>query len=119
MKKKNKFDDKVKIDEITVEQYLQRTSLTSDIINNSNNYNNNIINNSIKSNHTKIKPKMELPNNNTYINKININNSNINNQSKMSFPTSSHQGGSFISATSMVENPFKDNTSYNKENINN
>ena len=90
-----------------------------DIINNSNNYNNNIINNSIKSNHTKIKPKMELPNNNTYINKININNSNINNQSKMSFPTSSHQGGSFISATSMVENPFKDNTSYNKENINN
>ena len=50
IEKKNKFDDKEKIDEITVEQYLQRTSLTSDIINNSNNsnLNNNINNNSSK-----------------------------------------------------------------------
>ena len=46
IEKKNKFDDKEKIDEITVEKYLQRTSLTSDIINNINN--NNINNTSSK-----------------------------------------------------------------------
>ena len=76
--------------------------------------NNNIINNSItNSNHIKIKPKMELPINK---NKIN-NNSNINNKSKMSFPSQS-QVGSFISQTSMPENPFENNTSYNKKNNN-
>ena len=77
--------------------------------------NNNIINNSItNSNLIKIKPKMELPINK---NKIN-NNSNINNKSKMSFPSQS-EVGSFISQTSMPENPFKNNTSYNKINNNN
>ena len=77
--------------------------------------NNNIINNSItNSNRIKIKPKMELPINK---NKIN-NNSNINNKSKMSFPSQS-EVGSFISQTSMPENPFKNNTSYNKKNNNN
>ena len=82
--------------------------------------NNNMINNNnlINSTHMKIKPKMELQMNKTNINNNNnINNSNINNKSKMSFPTSSY-GGSFISQTSMPENPFQDNTSYNKENNN-
>ena len=37
IEKKNKLDDKEKIDNITIEQYLQRTSISSDISNNNNN----------------------------------------------------------------------------------
>ena len=100
---------------IKSEKPLPEIDMNENLINNNNNTN---IKNST---HIKIKPKMELQINktniNNNINNININNSNINNKSKMSFPTSSH-GGSFISQTSLPENPFQDNTSYNKENNN-
>ena len=100
---------------IKSEKPLPEIDMNENLINDNNNTN---IKNST---HIKIKPKMELQINKTNINNnisnININNSNINNKSKMSFPTSSH-GGSFISQTSMPENPFQDNTSYNKENNN-
>ena len=102
---------------IKSEKPLPEIDMNENLINDNNNTN---IKNST---HIKIKPKMELQinktniNNNNNINNININNSNINNKSKMSFPTSSH-GGSFISQTSLPENPFQDNTSYNKENNN-
>ena len=99
---------------IKSEKPLPEIDMNENLINNNNT---NIKN----STHIKIKPKMELQINktniNNNINNININNSNINNKSKMSFPTSSH-GGSFISQTSLPENPFQDNTSYNKENNN-
>ena len=100
---------------IKSEKPLPEIDMNENLINDNNNTN---IKNST---HIKIKPKMELQINKTNINNnisnININNSNINNKSKMSFPTSSH-GGSFISQTSLPENPFQDNTSYNKENNN-
>ena len=100
---------------IKSEKPLPEIDMNENLINDNNNTN---IKNST---HIKIKPKMELQINktniNNNINNININNSNINNKSKMSFPTSSH-GGSFISQTSLPENPFQDNTSYNKENNN-